>query len=403
MMDALDVLTHKELVKAKYKPIFSADEHIIIGYELKGYLNMDDEVVDLQTFFSDESIPEEYRLEVDLMLLASVLQSYLQSNNDEILLIPQNPNLLLYDQDEQFLKCLLDFHEQGLDLRKVVIQITENQFVGDINSLRHIFTYFKTYGIRIAIDQVGHESTNLKKINILAPDIIKLNISNVLSTDDDISYKDLLRSISLLAQKMGAVLLYEQIESVYQMQYAWKNHGRYYEGSYLSGEVDSFIDNTIRKEKLRKELHSFIIFEKKKIHIVQEFAKELQSNSDEILAKYKYTDDSSLIEIAKKYQDKSFRLYVCDEDGFQVSSNIFKIDNDNWQIQDNFRDKNWTWRPYFLTNMIKMRNSQKGRLSFLYIDNEIGENIRTYSIPLQDNLYLFIDLSYEFLYNNSLL
>lgn len=402
-MDALDVLTHKELVKAKYRPIFSADEHIIIGYELKGYLHLEDEIVNLHTFFSDETIPEEYRLEVEMLLLSNVLQDYIETNKNEILFIPQNPNLLLYDRDEQFLKSLLRFQESGLDLKNIVIQITENQFFGDINSLRHVFTYLKTYGIRIAIDQVGHESSNLKKINILSPDIIKMNISNVLSTDDDISYKDLLRSISLLAQKMGAILLYEQIESVHQMQYAWKNHGRYYEGSYLSDEVDSFIENTILKEKLKEELHSFIIFEKKKIHIVQEFAKEMQILSDDILSKYKYTNDNSLIEIAKKYQDKGFRLYVCDEDGFQISSNIFKIKNDNWEIQEKFRDKNWTWRPYFLTNMIKMRNSQKGRLSFLYIDNEMGENIRTYSVPLQDDTYLFIDLSYEFLYNNNLL
>lgn len=402
-MDALDVLTHKELVKAKYKPIFSADEHIIIGYELRGYLLTEEENVNLHTFFSDETIPEEYRLEVDLLLLTNVLQHYLESNENEILIIPQNPNLLLYDQEEQFLGCLLTYQEQGLNLKNIIIQITEKQFEGDINSLRHIFTYFRTYGIRIAIDQVGHESTNLKKINILSPDIIKLNIGNVFSTDEDISYKDLLRSISLLAQKMGAVLLYEQIETVYQMQYAWKNHGRYYQGPYLSEEVDSFIDTTIRKDKLREELHTFIMFEKKKIHVVQEFAKEMQIISDEILSKHKYVDDESLVVIAKKYQDKGFRLYVCDEDGFQISSNIFKLDNDNWEIQSKFRDKNWTWRPYFLANMIKMRNSQKGRLSILYIDNEIGENIRTYSVPMSDDLYLFIDLSYEYLYNHNLL
>lgn len=56
--------------------------------------------------------------------------------------------------------------------------------------------------------------------------------------------------------------------------------------------------------------------------------------------------------------DVAFRMYVCDEDGFQKSANIIKYDND-WIIQPEYANKNWSWRPYFLENIIKMRNEKK--------------------------------------------
>ena len=47
-----------------------------------------------------------------------------------------------------------------------------------------------------------------------------------------------------------------------------------------------------------------------------------------------------------------------------------------------------------------MRYEKKGILSDLYSDIETGETIRTFSYPLSSKHYLFIDLSYGFLYEN---
>ena len=35
-MDPIDVLTNLEKLKAYYQPIFSADEHVVVGYEVSG-------------------------------------------------------------------------------------------------------------------------------------------------------------------------------------------------------------------------------------------------------------------------------------------------------------------------------------------------------------------------------
>ena len=96
----------------------------------------------------------------------------------------------------------------------------------------------------------------------------------------------------------------------------------------------------------------------------------------------------------------AFRMYVCDEDGFQKSPNIFK-GKDGWTTQKEYIHKNWSWRPYFLENIIKMRNERKGILSDLYSDIESGETIRTFSYPINTNEFLFIDLAYHYLFENA--
>jgi len=103
--------------------------------------------------------------------------------------------------------------------------------------------------------------------------------------------------------------------------------------------------------------------------------------------------------LIKEMDQVAFRMYICDEDGFQKSANIFK-DKNGWISQSEYLNKNWSWRPYFLENIIKMRHEQKGILSDLYCDIETGETIRTFSFPMNGNDYLFIDISYQYLFEH---
>ena len=45
-----------------------------------------------------------------------------------------------------------------------------------------------------------------------------------------------------------------------------------------------------------------------------------------------------------------------------------------------------------------MKNDQKGIFSDVYSDIDTGEMTRTFSIPLEDNEYLFIDITYDYLF-----
>jgi EAL domain-containing protein (putative c-di-GMP-specific phosphodiesterase class I) len=400
-MDALDIMANLQQITPYFQAIFNADEHRVAGYEILGRFQTEDGVISLGPFFSDESIPEEFRIEADHIVLQRALEKIVGQEGDFFIFFNQDPNLLMLDRGESLLEMLFAFRDRGLALDRFVIEVTEHNYRGDLDQLNHLLTYFKTYGIKIAVDNIGKESSNLDRIGILSPDILKIDLQALRSTNITQSYHDVLYSISLLARKIGAALLYEDIEAFFQLQYAWRNGGRYYQGFYLHEPSNDFIPFDHLKERLKKEFHQFITHEKRKLQVIYDLSEKFYQKVHALYSKYKKKGDANrLIEfLAQELSNESFRIYICDEDGFQLSANIFKTEN-GWELKPEYYMKNWSWRPYFLENIMRMRYIQKGFLSDLYSDIETGETIRTFSYPMDDGKYLFIDLSYEFLYEN---
>ncbi len=401
-MDALDILTDLENVFPFFQPIFSADEHRVIGYEILGRYNGKKGIESLGPFFLDDQIPEEYRKEVNQTVLTKALDMALLLEKDVLLFVNCDVDVIMLDQGELFLQLLLQYDKEGFSLNRIVLELSNlKENSEEFEHLEHLLNYYRTYGLKIAIDKVANDSSNLDRIGQLAPDIIKVDLQALRSTATSPSFQDVLYSLSLLARKIGATLLFENIEMVFQLQFAWKNGGRYYQGFYLGEPCDHFTDRDILKERMKEEFHSFIVSEKKKLESLYSITETFQMKIQEILSKYrKIVDYVELLEALANHMNQiAFRMYICDEDGFQKTPNLFFKD-EKWQLQNEYLHKNWSWRPYFLENIIKMRNEGKGILSDLYSDIETGETVRTFSYPLNTNDYLFIDFSYHFLYQH---
>lgn len=399
-MDALDILTDLDNVIPFFQPIFNADEHRITGYEILGRYKSGKDSVSLGPFFQDENIPEEYRIEVDNTVLAKALEiASLPGNEDVLWFVNRNAELLMLDNGEQFLQLILKYKNKGLRPDQIVIEISDRKYGNDHGHIEHLLSYYKSFGIKVAIDKVGNDSGQLDRIAGLEPDILKIDMSSLMSNTSGSAYLDVLHSLSILARKIGANLLFENIETTYQLQFAWKNGGRFYQGFYLRKPEDTLINKDILKEKIKTEIHGFILSEKKRLQSFFDLRSELNSKFLEMISRNKKVQNNSelLIALGKSLDGIAFRMYICDEDGFQLSPNLIK-GRGQWLLQPEYLDKNWSWRPYFLENIIRMRTGKKGILSDRYSDIETGEVIRTFSLPLNEKEFLFVDLSAAYLY-----
>jgi EAL domain-containing protein (putative c-di-GMP-specific phosphodiesterase class I) len=400
-MDALDILTDLDNVVPFYQPIFSADEHRVIGFEVLGRYRTAESYISLGPYFLDETIPEEYRLELDNTVLRKALQQALTLDKDVLLFINRDVDLLLYDEDEHLLQLLLEYEKNGISMDRIVIEISFFKNQEDVERIGHLINYYRTYGIKIAFDKLGENSHQIELIGLISPNILKVDLKALRSTRLASSFQDIIYSYSLLARKIGATLLFENIEMVYQLQYAWKNGGRYYQGYYLNKPDLNFVDRNVLKEQLKKECQDFIDSEKRKLEALYGQTEGFQNTVSDLLQKHKKLEpyEELLLALGKDMVHFAFRMYICDEDGFQRSPNIMK-DTNGWIVQHEYLHKNWSWRPYFLENILKMRKEKKGILSDLYSDIETGESIRTFSFPLKDRQFLFIDISYEYISEN---
>ncbi|MEH7110152.1 MULTISPECIES: EAL domain-containing protein [Bacillaceae] len=399
-MDALEILSDLQNVFPYFQPIFSADEQRVIAYEVLGRYQSDEEIISLGPFFLDDQIPDEYKYEVDLIIVKSALEKALLTDEDVCFFLNRNAELLMYEHGEPFLQELLAFEKRGLNLSRIVLEISEQKYSGNLGQFDNLLQYYRTYGMKIAIARLDSESRIFERIGKLEPDILKINLEALKSTSTRTNFNDILYSLSLLARKIGATLLFENIEMSYQLQFAWKNGGRYYQGFYLHPPEADFIDRDFLKCRLKEKYHDFISYEKKKLETVYLTAEFFQNKVQEIIMKNKKANYEDLLQVIGKEMDQiAFRMYICDEDGFQKSANLYK-GKEGWYSQEEYLHKNWSWRPYFLENIIKMRNERKGILSDLYCDIETGENIRTFSFPINGEDYLFFDISYQYLFEH---
>ncbi|KKB33303.1 EAL domain-containing protein [Bacillus thermotolerans] len=403
-MDPLEILTDLEHVVPFFQPIFSADEHRVVAYEVMGRYETPDGLVNLRPFFRDKDVPEEYRLEVDLLVLKKAFSQAIHYDKDILFFIHREADLLIYDEEEKLLQLISSFEDQGLNLGQIVLEISERNADGEFQDLGHLLRYYRTYGLKIAIDKMGNDSGHLDRISQLEPDIMKVDLQVLRSTSDGAAYQDILSSISMLARKIGAAVLFEHIETALQLQFAWRNGGRYYQGLYLKEPQEGFVDRDILKERLKQECREFIQSEKKKLENLFSLQEELDLRIQEWLSHHRKIQEYTpvLEKLAKELDEAAFRMYVCDEDGFQKSPNLFNLKG-SWTIQPEYEEKNWSWRPYFLENIIKMRREKKGILSDRYNDIETGEMIRTFCLPIDSQHFLFIDLSFSYLFNREAL
>lgn len=400
-MDPLDVMLYSDHVIPYYKAVVSADTREIIGYEVKAYYSDGKEEKErLDWFFDDSSIPHDFQLEVNTWIARKALDYYIQTDQSALLFFNYNVATLYEDGGETLLALLESYVEKGLNLNNIVIELKENEIRDDMDSLTALLKYMKTLGIQIALDDVGKSNGNLSRLIQYEPNIIKID----LRVFKDIAYPQLYRdvhySITLLAHKIGATLLFKGISTYNQFNYAWRNGGRYYQGLYFGKSEPEFKDANTYKEDMERDFQHFVEFEKKKMKAQVELSCQLNRLFTEKLVDLDYNSppDDIIYNVAKVCDSLAFRVYICNDEGFQLSADAKKDQEGNWQLLQEEKEKNWSWRPYFFENIIRMNVEKKGILSDLYTDIERNEQIRTYSYPISKNKYIFIDIPLSYLY-----
>jgi EAL domain-containing protein (putative c-di-GMP-specific phosphodiesterase class I) len=399
-MSVLEMLDKLDQMEILYEPIYSADGHRVIAYEVIGQIKGDNDFINIEQFTYDTGVPADIRAEIEHLLIQKSLQSVAHLIEDVGLFIPCNPNLLMSDFGESYFNLLKGVVKEEY-LPNITLVMVEHKYEGDIKQLHHLIRYIKTYGVKIALSEVGSQ-TQLENLLMLEPAVLKINVGQ-LNYNLWGAQNHAFATIRALAVKMGTLLLIENIETVYQLQHGWKNGARYYKGPYLQLPYKEFFSRDSLKERFRKECEQFITTEKKQLLQKYEEMKRLEKMICTIVEQVQPTssNEEKIMQLAKSLKKCAFRIYICDSNGFQTSPNI-RWKDQQWEVQEEAKGKNWSWRPYFLLNIIKMTNDQKGEFSSIYSDIETGELTRTYSTALENEEFLFIDISYEYLYEHNI-
>jgi EAL domain-containing protein (putative c-di-GMP-specific phosphodiesterase class I) len=106
----------------------------------------------------------------------------------------------------------------GLDLRRILLEITEHAIVENYQDLESALRPLRKRGLRLAIDDAGAGYASMRHIVNLHPDLIKLDISLVRNIDSDHSRRSLAKALTGFARDIGSIVSAEGVETAGELE-----------------------------------------------------------------------------------------------------------------------------------------------------------------------------------------
>ncbi|MBK8395386.1 MAG: EAL domain-containing protein [Leptospiraceae bacterium] len=400
-----------------FQPVLSIENKSVFGYEsLARIVFPDGSVHSIGEFFllnnhfngngNDNNKFNQFRKfqkNIDHSLREqSLLMLAQDSNPDSKLFINISPAIMMTYIDtigssQDVPPTIRKVKELGISPNRIVIEITEDYIHKNLDVLKPLINMYKDFGFLIAIDDLGSKSSNLDRIGIFRPDIIKVDMQMLRLSLIERSYREILYTLSRLGESLGISLLFEGVETVDELHQAMSFGSRYLQGFLFDKAMQTPAEKIKYTNQLDRLLNSF--YAKKVEEIVHKVNWEnrieilIQKIGDEI----QFKEDGNIVSYSEIFtvDESIFRFFVTDLNGNQRSPNYIKKKNSEIIIQRNARNNNWSWRPYFLNHLYESyRQGNNWVISQPYHD--IMENLllRTFSKTFKDKFILFIDVLY---------
>ncbi|MEM7409724.1 MAG: EAL domain-containing protein [Myxococcota bacterium] len=100
----------------------------------------------------------------------------------------------------------------------VVLEVSEQESIGNFEIFREVRDYYRKLGFQIALDDTGAGYASLESVMELAPDFIKVDRAFVAGIDQDPGRQHLLRALQSLADRIGARIIGEGLDTLEELE-----------------------------------------------------------------------------------------------------------------------------------------------------------------------------------------
>ena len=155
--------------------------------------------------------------ELDMACLNTVMETAGRLRLPGSLTVNMSPRTLEID-DFSIHALLQMITRHGLDPRHIVLELTERDAVEDIGRVRRAAEACRVAGIRLAADDIGAGNAGLRLLSQLRFDIVKIDLSLVQGGAVHETSLEVLRTLRDLADRWGALVVAEGIETPAQLE-----------------------------------------------------------------------------------------------------------------------------------------------------------------------------------------
>jgi EAL domain-containing protein (putative c-di-GMP-specific phosphodiesterase class I) len=155
--------------------------------------------------------------ELDIACLNTVMEAASRLRLPGSLTVNLSPRTL--EMEEFSIHTLLRMIiRHGLEPRQIVLELTEREAIENIDRLRIAVGSCRAAGIRVAADDVGAGNAGLRLLSQLRFDIVKIDLSLVQGGSGQDQSLEIVRTLRDLADRWGALVVAEGIETIAQLQ-----------------------------------------------------------------------------------------------------------------------------------------------------------------------------------------
>lgn len=220
------------------------------------------------------------------------------------------------------------FASVGVSPCNVAIEILESR-VDDLPRLCQVLAQFRELGFLVVLDDVGTGHSNLDRIPLIQPDILKIDRCLVSNVDGDYYKQETIKSLVGLARRIGALVVAEGVETEGEAIVSLELGADLLQGHFLSRpqEIKAFNDDVLadateRTHALARTFKSYMVtkinqrkLEHRRFNVILnqllcELTNAEASEFDELLA-----------QAITRYPNVEC-IYVLDEAGTQITETI---------------------------------------------------------------------------------
>ncbi|TEB10538.1 EAL domain-containing protein [Pelotomaculum propionicicum] len=327
-LDINDIIKN-ESITTHFQPVVSVKKKTVVGFEAlcRGIDVETNGIIPPNTLFHLAK-DREMTLEFDRLCRKKALESYSRIyNKDNEAILFLNLDTSIIDRGVVGSGHLLNtVHSYRIDPGNVVIEIIESKTT-DILALNRFIETHKNYGFLIALDDVGAGHSNLDRIPLVKPDVLKIDRSLINNIDRMYYKQEVFKSLVNLSKKIGALVVAEGVEREEEAMLALDLGADMLQGYYFSKPQEN-IDDKISCIKNKTDSIAF----KYRSHLVKK-VKDAKSRHKG----YKMIIDiitSDLSKISVEHYDARLKeaikshlvlecVYILNEAGTQVTDTIF--------------------------------------------------------------------------------
>ena len=325
---SLGRLLATEAIATHFQPIFSVRQKSIVGLEaLTRGTGSNGRLIAPYDLFK-MAAAERLQAELEHLCRRTAVRSFaeLASRPDELLLF-LNLDLAATDDHDDLPAALAALvRDANLLPRNIAVEFLEARFE-DVGRFGALADALREHGFLVVLDDVGAGHSNLDRIPLFRPDVIKIDRSLISGVGDDFYKQETLKSLVSLSRRIGALVVAEGIETEAEAIVALELGADLLQGYFLSRPqpATAFDDGVRVARGIEKLAHRFknhmvaAINDRKRQHrrfnviqngILCDLTNAQSAEFDEILEHL--IDDFPKVEC----------VYVLDDAGIQVTETI---------------------------------------------------------------------------------